>query len=213
MPPRKKARHISPGNNSRKDAEPSRRSVQSNRGVGGHVAQLQKAGEMVMAPTRQRKGAIEMSDSEENPMAPLQVAPAKAKAVQPECQCARSPHPFLHTAHHSDRFWFKLPSATDSRDLTGPGRSQNKTREMEQDSPDRDELEYDTYDNDMQDNEDLFRNPDDSYQQHEQDKQDKLDGEHGEHDDKQEDEQDNKQDNKQDNNQDKYEQQDYEQDK
>jgi hypothetical protein len=79
MPPRKKARHISPGTNSRKDPEPSRRSVRSNRGVGGHVAQLQKAGEMVMAPTRQKKGVIEMSDSEENPMAPSQVARAKKK--------------------------------------------------------------------------------------------------------------------------------------
>ncbi|KAG2098688.1 uncharacterized protein F5147DRAFT_655975 [Suillus discolor] len=128
-------------------------------------------------------------------MAPSQVArakkkaPAKAKAVQPERQHARSPRPFLHTAHYSD--------------------SQNKTRETEQDSPDRDKLEYNAYDNDMQDDEDLFGNPDDSYQQHEQDEQDELDGKHGKYDDKQEDEQDNKQDN----DQDKYEQQDHKQDK
>ncbi|KAG0708312.1 hypothetical protein DFH29DRAFT_870872 [Suillus ampliporus] len=56
-------------------------------------------------------------------------APAKANAVQPEHQCAHSPHPFLHTAHHSDRFGFKLPSATDSQDLAWPSLSQNKTSE------------------------------------------------------------------------------------
>jgi hypothetical protein len=79
MPPKKKARRISPDNNSGKDAKVSRQSVQSNCGVGGHAAQLQKAGEMVMAPTRQRKSTVEISDPEENPMAPSQVARAKKK--------------------------------------------------------------------------------------------------------------------------------------
>jgi hypothetical protein len=34
---------------------------------------------MVMTPMRQKKGTIEMSDSEENPIAPLQVVRAKKK--------------------------------------------------------------------------------------------------------------------------------------
>ncbi|KAG2743048.1 hypothetical protein P692DRAFT_20879058 [Suillus brevipes Sb2] len=70
-----------------------------------------------MAPTRQRKSTVEISDPEENPMAPLQVArakkkaPAKANTVLPERQRAHSPCPFLHTAKQSDRFGFKpLPA-------------------------------------------------------------------------------------------------------
>ncbi|KAG1900165.1 uncharacterized protein F5891DRAFT_1188858 [Suillus fuscotomentosus] len=92
----------------------------------------------------------------------------------------------------------------------------NKTRETEKDSPDRDELEYDAYDNDMQDDEDLFRNPDDSYQQHRQDdeqdhKQDNK--QDNDQDNKQDDDQDDQQDDDKDDDQDKYEQEDHEQDK
>lgn len=65
---------------------------------------------------------------------------------------------------------------------------------MEQDSQDHDELEYNTYNNDMQDDEELFRRPNDSYQN-----EDELDELDNKHDDKWEDEQDNMQDNKQDN--------------
>ncbi|KAG1780970.1 hypothetical protein EV702DRAFT_1042655 [Suillus placidus] len=76
MPPKKKARHAPPGSN---DDQPTRQSSRSNRGVGGHTAQLQKAGELVMAPTRQGKANdnIEINESEENPMAPSQLTKAK----------------------------------------------------------------------------------------------------------------------------------------
>ncbi|KAG2101104.1 uncharacterized protein F5147DRAFT_776832 [Suillus discolor] len=89
MPPRKKARHTSPTwslspSNSRtrkvtnkapEDTDASRqRSEWSTRGVGGHVAQLKKAGEILMAPARQQegRGTVKASDSEVNSMAPSQ---------------------------------------------------------------------------------------------------------------------------------------------
>jgi hypothetical protein len=50
-----------------------------NHGVRGDAAQLQKAGEMAIAPMRQRKSAVEISDPEENPMAPSQVMRVKTK--------------------------------------------------------------------------------------------------------------------------------------
>ncbi|KAG1721239.1 hypothetical protein EDB19DRAFT_1917433 [Suillus lakei] len=147
-------------------------------------------------------------------MAPSQVAPAKANIVLPEHQHAHSPHLFLHTAHHSDRFVFKPTPAADSQGLTGC--SQKKATKPDagnhryKDSPDHNKLEHGADSNDIQDNEDLFRNIDDSHQQHKQDKHD------SEHDDKQDNEQDNKQDNKQDNEQDnkqdKHEEPDHEQD-
>jgi hypothetical protein len=63
-------------------------SERSTRGVGGHVAQLKKAGEILMAPARQRKGrgAVEISDSEVNPMAPSQQLKKGKKKVSDSFQ-------------------------------------------------------------------------------------------------------------------------------
>jgi len=57
------------------DAKPQRQSSRPTQGVGGHVTQLKKVGEMVMAPTRQVNALndLEISGSEENPMAPSQL--------------------------------------------------------------------------------------------------------------------------------------------
>ncbi|KAG1768591.1 hypothetical protein EV702DRAFT_1203219 [Suillus placidus] len=93
MPPRKRARQGSSGDKSRKgakvaraDVEPAQRSSRSTRGVGGHVAQLQKAGEILAAPARQTKASndLDISDFEENPMAPSQLKRLKKKASTPK---------------------------------------------------------------------------------------------------------------------------------
>ncbi|KAG2068281.1 hypothetical protein BDR04DRAFT_1119883 [Suillus decipiens] len=125
MPPRKKARHASPlwslsSHNSR-----TRKSTQ---GVGGYVTQLKKAGEILMAPARQQRGrgAVKISDSEVNSMAPLQqLKKGKKKAdmnflphpveddnSQSNTQCC---NPFIHIASPDDRFGFKS-SSTDKQD-------------------------------------------------------------------------------------------------
>jgi hypothetical protein len=75
MPPKKKARRsvVTSDNDSvEQDATPPRRSSRPTRGVGGHAAQLQRAGERVCAPARKQKKALNISDSEVNPMAPSQ---------------------------------------------------------------------------------------------------------------------------------------------
>ncbi|KAG1824989.1 hypothetical protein EV424DRAFT_1538062 [Suillus variegatus] len=76
MPPRKKPRCSSP------DLEaPARRSSRPNRGIGGHAAQLQRVGETVAAPTRKgpKGDNLQISSSEENPMAPSQLQKGKKK--------------------------------------------------------------------------------------------------------------------------------------
>ncbi|KAG1808942.1 uncharacterized protein BJ212DRAFT_1302835 [Suillus subaureus] len=52
-------------------------------------------------------------------LAPAKIS-VKASTVWPERQHAHSPHPFLHTAHHSDRFGLKPLYATDgdNQDVT-----------------------------------------------------------------------------------------------
>ncbi|KAG1846273.1 hypothetical protein F4604DRAFT_1936493 [Suillus subluteus] len=122
MPPRKRARQGSPGNKSRKGAkvawanvDPTRQSSRSMRGIGGHAAQLQKTGETLMAPTRRKKASndLDISDSEENPMAPLQLKRRKEKAstpkssVEPDSSRPESECAHLHIARPSDRFGFK----------------------------------------------------------------------------------------------------------
>jgi hypothetical protein len=78
MPPKKKPRRFSPDFKAT-----ARRSSRPNRGVGGHAAQLQKVGEMVAAPTRKRpKGDdLQISSSEENPMAPSQLQKGKRNVM------------------------------------------------------------------------------------------------------------------------------------
>ncbi|KAG1831121.1 hypothetical protein EV424DRAFT_1343245 [Suillus variegatus] len=76
MPLRKKPRCSSP------DLEaPAHQSSRPNCGVGGHVAQLQRVGERVAAPTRKgpKGNNLQISSSEENPMAPLQLQKGKKK--------------------------------------------------------------------------------------------------------------------------------------
>ncbi|KAG2028781.1 hypothetical protein BDR03DRAFT_1019359 [Suillus americanus] len=189
MPPRKKARRASPSRslsprNSRtrkvastapEDVDDSRRrSERSTRGVGGHVAQLKKAGEILMAPARQRKGrgAVEISDSEVNPMAPSQqLKKGKKKAdtnflprpVEDDDSQSNTQrrNPFLRMAGPDDRFGFKSSSTDkqDPREATQPiGRSSKKAvgesvedearKDRMWDLDERDELENDELEND-----------------------------------------------------------------
>jgi hypothetical protein len=83
MPPKKRARRSTIG--AQDDTTPEvacRQSSRSNRGVGGHAAQLQKAGEAIAAPTKSRKGRndypeLDASDPEENSMAPARLRQGK----------------------------------------------------------------------------------------------------------------------------------------
>ncbi|KAG0693660.1 hypothetical protein DFH29DRAFT_881291 [Suillus ampliporus] len=143
MPPRKRARQGSPGDKSREgdnvaqaDVEPARRSSWSTQGTGGHAAQLQKAGETLTAPTRRKKASndLDISDSEENPMAPLQLKRRRKKvaafyfsestqltnicqastpnsSVEPNSSWPESERARLHIARPSDRFGFKPPQS------------------------------------------------------------------------------------------------------
>ncbi|KAG1825233.1 hypothetical protein DFJ58DRAFT_738551 [Suillus subalutaceus] len=73
-------------------------SSQSTRGIGGHAAQLQKTGETLMAPTRRKKADnLNISNSEENPMAPSQLKRCKEKVAHSK-----------DFSRPSDRFGFKL---------------------------------------------------------------------------------------------------------
>jgi hypothetical protein len=83
MPPKKKAKY----------AAPSRRSERSTRGVGGHIAQLQKTGETLEAPARKgrKEPTVEMSESdiEENPMAPSQLQRTKKSVMAHFSNCCK----------------------------------------------------------------------------------------------------------------------------
>lgn len=83
MPPKKRVKRPSDAITACEDAEPQRRSSRPTRGVGGHVAQLKKVGETVMAPTRQVNALndLEISGSEENPMAPSQLKRPRIKVT------------------------------------------------------------------------------------------------------------------------------------
>ncbi|KAG1893891.1 uncharacterized protein F5891DRAFT_1256818 [Suillus fuscotomentosus] len=124
MPPRKRARQGSPGDKSRKGAkvaranvDPTRRSSRSTRGISGHAAQLQKTGKTLTAPTRRKKASddLNISDSEENPMALSQLKGRKQKvaastpksSVEPDSSRPESERAHLHIARPSDRFGFK----------------------------------------------------------------------------------------------------------
>ncbi|KAG1847304.1 hypothetical protein DFJ58DRAFT_730184 [Suillus subalutaceus] len=83
-------------------------------GIGGHAAQLQKTGETLTAPTRRKKADdLNISDSEENPMAPSQLKRRKEKlhtpktSVEPDSSRPESERTRLHIARPSDRFGFK----------------------------------------------------------------------------------------------------------
>ncbi|KAG2130227.1 hypothetical protein DEU56DRAFT_757902 [Suillus clintonianus] len=83
MPPKKRARRSTV--NDQDEPAPCRQSSRSNCGVGGHAAQLQKAGEAIAAPARNRKGQndypeLDASDPEENSMAPAQLRQGKKGA-------------------------------------------------------------------------------------------------------------------------------------
>ncbi|KAG2136998.1 hypothetical protein DEU56DRAFT_946284 [Suillus clintonianus] len=109
----------------------TRRSSRPNCGVGGHAAQLQRVGEMVAAPTKKRpKGDdLQISSSDENPMAPSQLQkvktnpPAKPSSTSKNKQnkhriTGSSQHPQaptsrlnLYVARSSERFGFKEPQS------------------------------------------------------------------------------------------------------
>ncbi|KAG2105474.1 uncharacterized protein F5147DRAFT_775243 [Suillus discolor] len=126
MPLRKKPRRSSP------DLQATaRRSSKPGHGVGGHAAQLQKVGETVAAPARKglKGDNLQISSSEENPMAPSQLQkgkknpPAKhrstAKKTQNEHRTTESSQhpqaptsrPNPHAACSSERFGFKEPQS------------------------------------------------------------------------------------------------------
>jgi hypothetical protein len=105
------------------------------RGIGGHAAQLQKTGKSLTAPTRRKKASndLDISDSEENTMAPSQLKRRKEKvavfffkysvkstqlinicqastpksSVEPDSSRPESEHARLHIACPSDRFGCK----------------------------------------------------------------------------------------------------------
>ncbi|KAG1901599.1 uncharacterized protein F5891DRAFT_1187470 [Suillus fuscotomentosus] len=89
MPPKKRARCSTIG--AQDDMTPEvacRQSSRSNRSVGGHTAQLQKAGEAIAAPTKSRKGRnnypeLDASDPEENSMAPVRLHQGKKTPAKP----------------------------------------------------------------------------------------------------------------------------------
>ncbi|KAG2058766.1 hypothetical protein BDR06DRAFT_968272 [Suillus hirtellus] len=126
MPPRKKPRRSSPNLEAT-----AWRSSRPGHGVGGHVAQLQKVEETVAAPARKgpKGDNLQISSSEENPMAPLQLQEGKknpptkhhstVKKTQNKCRTTgSSQHPQAptsclnpHVAHSSERFGFKEPQS------------------------------------------------------------------------------------------------------
>ncbi|KAG1906125.1 uncharacterized protein F5891DRAFT_975576 [Suillus fuscotomentosus] len=153
MPPRKRARQGSPGDKSRKgakmaqaDVDPTRQSSRSTRGIGGHAAQLQKTGETLMAPTRRKKASddLNISDSEENPMAPSQLKGRKQKvaastpksSVEPNSSQPESEHARLHIACPSDRFGFK-PSQSQATHPIGHNHEVAGSEVAEEDLEDR----------------------------------------------------------------------------
>ncbi|KAG1843846.1 hypothetical protein C8R48DRAFT_780499 [Suillus tomentosus] len=122
MPPRKRPRRSSP------DLEATaRRSSRPNRGVGGHAAQLQKVGETIAASGRKgpKGDDLQISSSEENPMAPSQLQKGKKKPPAKPCSAPKktqneyrstessqhsqdpTSHPNLHVARSFERFGFK----------------------------------------------------------------------------------------------------------
>ncbi|KAG2752763.1 hypothetical protein P692DRAFT_20871084 [Suillus brevipes Sb2] len=148
MPPRKRARQGSPGDSLRKgakvaraDADATRRSSRSMRGIGGHAAQLQKTGETLMAPSRHKKADnLNISDSEENPMAPSQLKRHKEKvaastpktSVEPDSSRPESERACLHIARPSDRFGFK-PSQSQATHPVGHNHKEAGSDIAEQD--------------------------------------------------------------------------------
>ncbi|KAG1817643.1 uncharacterized protein BJ212DRAFT_1299172 [Suillus subaureus] len=106
MPPRKKPRCSSP------DLEaPAHQSSRPNCGVGGHAAQLQRVGETVAAPTRKglKGNDLQISSSEENPMAPSQLQ--KGKKKNKIASILRLPLPI------QINMWLTLLKGLDSRNL------------------------------------------------------------------------------------------------
>ncbi|KAG2351734.1 hypothetical protein BDR07DRAFT_1385424 [Suillus spraguei] len=127
MPPKKRARCSTL--NAQDEPASCRQSSRSNRGVGGHAAQLQKAGEVIAAPVRNWKGQnhypkLDASDPEENSMAPVQLHQGKkgAPAKPPAAKNATKQKPAFATpptmsknnnattGGSSDRFRFKAPT-------------------------------------------------------------------------------------------------------
>ncbi|KAG2087547.1 uncharacterized protein F5147DRAFT_781312 [Suillus discolor] len=157
MPPKKRARR------SYEVSEATRRSERSTRGQGGHADQLKKTGETLAAPARKgrKQTTLDISDAEENPMAPSQLRKPKKNATtkrsltgstnptqrsiginknvysgrqQPTSGCQHS-GASLQTApsaaQSSGRFGFRQPTSTSSQNIRKPPRSNERTREEE----------------------------------------------------------------------------------
>ncbi|KAG0691625.1 hypothetical protein DFH29DRAFT_1010602 [Suillus ampliporus] len=124
--------------------EATRRSERSTRGQGGHAEQLKKAGETLVAAAR-KKTILDISDAEENPMAPSQLQKSKKNATtEKPTQCSvgvnrnvnsghqhssASLRPVPSTAHSSGRFGFQQPTSTSSQSIQKAPRSSDRTCE------------------------------------------------------------------------------------
>ncbi|KAG1891928.1 uncharacterized protein F5891DRAFT_986422 [Suillus fuscotomentosus] len=158
MPPKKRARCSTIG--AQDDTTPEvacRQSSRSNHSVGGHVAQLQKPGEAIAAPTKSRKGRndypeLDASDPEENSMAPARLcqgkksAPAKPRTTnnvpkpkpvpaKPRTMSSNSKRPY-------QRFGFKAPTPTSSVQCT----QKANQRDMSEEDDDRESV-HQSHDN------------------------------------------------------------------
>ncbi|KAG0692179.1 hypothetical protein DFH29DRAFT_882917 [Suillus ampliporus] len=175
MPPKKRARSSTV--NAQDDTAPCRQSSRSNHGVGGHAAQLQKAGEAIAALRSHRNGQndypeLDASDPEENPMAPAQLCrgkksscktssckkcyQAKPASVTPPTtsnnlkqSSQKSGKQLLHTGWSSDRFGFKAPTSTTSVQHIKKASQSSSRRMAAQEANERDDDDDDD-DNDRE---------------------------------------------------------------
>ncbi|KAG0696683.1 hypothetical protein DFH29DRAFT_879205 [Suillus ampliporus] len=138
MPPKKRTKC------SYEFIEATRRSERSTQGQGGHAEQLKKAGETLVATAR-KKTILDISDAEENPMAPSQLQKSKKNATtEKPTQCSvgvnrnvnsghqhssTSLRPVPSTAHSSGRFGFQQPMSTSSQSIWKAPWSSDRTCE------------------------------------------------------------------------------------
>ncbi|KAG0693230.1 hypothetical protein DFH29DRAFT_881617 [Suillus ampliporus] len=122
----------------------TKHSYESTQGQGGHAEQLKKAGETLAAAAR-KKTILDISDAEENPMAPSQLRKSKKNATtEKPTQCSvgvnrnvnsghqhssASLRPVPSTAHSSGRFGFQQPMSTSSQSIRKAPQSSDRTCE------------------------------------------------------------------------------------
>ncbi|KAG1798229.1 uncharacterized protein HD556DRAFT_1306256 [Suillus plorans] len=160
MPPKKRARR------SYEVSEGTRRSERSTRGQGGHADQLKKTGETLVAPARKgrKETNLDISDAEENPMAPSQLRKPKKTATTKRSltgstnptQCSVGINKNVHSgrqqpnsghqhsgaslrtapsaAQSSGRFGFRQPTSTGSQNIRKAPRPNERTRDSEEEA-------------------------------------------------------------------------------